>query len=129
LLPGPPNRPEPAAYAFAKSGSSWSETATLYTSAETSSAGSLVGFAVASGSSHRCVGAPGNNSVYEYAPIAHVGTAFCAGDGSATACPCGNAGGLGRGCGNSTNARGALLFGSGTASLAADTLVLHGYAL
>ncbi len=50
--------------------------------------------------------------------------AICAGDGSGSACPCGNTGGVGRGCANSFDASGALLVGSGTASVAGDTLVL-----
>ncbi len=51
---------------------------------------------------------------------------FCFGDGSGTACPCGNAGISGRGCASSVSASGALLAGQGAPSLAADTLVLHG---
>ncbi len=53
-------------------------------------------------------------------------SASCAGDGSATACPCGNAGGAGRGCANSLNPAGALLAASGAASVAGDTLTLAG---
>ena len=53
-------------------------------------------------------------------------TAYCFGDGSTTACPCGNSGLAGNGCANSVNANGANLAGSGTASIAADTLVLSG---
>jgi choice-of-anchor B domain-containing protein len=49
--------------------------------------------------------------------------AFCFGDGSGIACPCGNAGATGRGCANSTGS-GALLAGSGVASIAADSLNL-----
>lgn len=49
---------------------------------------------------------------------------FCFGDGSAGPCPCGNAGGLGRGCQNSAGTGGALLSASGNASLSADMLVL-----
>jgi hypothetical protein len=52
--------------------------------------------------------------------------AFCSGDGSATACPCGNSGASGRGCASSVSATGALLAGTGTPSIAADTAVLHG---
>ncbi len=51
------------------------------------------------------------------------GVAFCAGDGSASACPCGNAGAPGAGCANSSGA-GAVLAGAGSASVAADDLVL-----
>jgi hypothetical protein len=53
-------------------------------------------------------------------------TPLCFGDGSGTACPCGNAGAAGNGCANSVNASGANLGSSGTASLAADTLTLAG---
>jgi hypothetical protein len=47
----------------------------------------------------------------------------CPGDGTAGACPCGNAGSPGRGCQNSAGSGGALLGASGNASLAGDTLV------
>jgi hypothetical protein len=49
-------------------------------------------------------------------------TSVCAGDGSATACPCGNTGAAGHGCGNSVDASGALLAGSGTATTSGDTV-------
>jgi hypothetical protein len=52
--------------------------------------------------------------------------AFCFGDGTAAACPCGNSGIPGHGCENSVTTGGALLTGSGTPSLSSDTLVLHG---
>lgn len=51
---------------------------------------------------------------------------YCFGDGSGTACPCGNAGASGRGCANTSSAAGALLSTSGVPSRSADTLVLHG---
>jgi len=50
---------------------------------------------------------------------------FCFGDGSTTACPCGNPGAAGEGCTNSTGL-GALLASSGTSSANLDDLVLHG---
>lgn len=53
-------------------------------------------------------------------------TAYCFGDGTGTPCPCGNSGTAGHGCGNSVNATGAVLTWSGNASIANDTLVLHG---
>ncbi|MEY2807152.1 MAG: hypothetical protein RIR65_1569 [Planctomycetota bacterium] len=54
------------------------------------------------------------------------GAGFCFGDGSATACPCGNFGAAGRGCASSVNANGALLDATGQASLASDSVVLRG---
>jgi hypothetical protein len=54
------------------------------------------------------------------------GVRFCSGDGTATACPCGNVGTAGNGCASSINTAGASLGAAGTASLAADTVVLTG---
>jgi agmatine/peptidylarginine deiminase len=56
--------------------------------------------------------------------VSETGAAFCSGDGSAAACPCGNSGAPGHGCASSVAAEGARLMASGTASLAADTLRL-----
>ncbi|MBL8861061.1 MAG: hypothetical protein JNK02_03535 [Planctomycetes bacterium] len=53
-------------------------------------------------------------------------TAFCFGDGTGAACPCGNVGAAGNGCASSVNPSGANLAGSGVASISADTLVLTG---
>jgi hypothetical protein len=55
-----------------------------------------------------------------------MGTPYCFGDGTGTACPCGNNGAAGQGCASSVNANGALLNATGSASIANDTLVLHG---
>ncbi len=52
-------------------------------------------------------------------------TAFCFGDGTGAACPCGNNGAAGQGCANSLG-NGATLSTGGSAILAADTLVLTG---
>jgi len=54
-----------------------------------------------------------------------VGTAFCSGDGSGTACPCGNTGSAGAGCANSASATGAVLAGLGVATVGADSVVLE----
>lgn len=58
---------------------------------------------------------------------ASVGTAFCAGDGSASTCPCGNATFVGAqtGCAHSLGV-GGNLNALGVPSIAADTLVLRG---
>jgi hypothetical protein len=53
-------------------------------------------------------------------------TAFCSGDGSGTACPCGNSGAAGNGCANSVNPNGGRLATLGCASVSNDTLVLVG---
>ncbi|MBL8860941.1 MAG: hypothetical protein JNK02_02935 [Planctomycetes bacterium] len=53
-------------------------------------------------------------------------TAYCFGDGTGTACPCGNSGAAGNGCENSVVAAGANLSATGTASVAADTVTLLG---
>jgi hypothetical protein len=50
---------------------------------------------------------------------------FCAGDGTGVACPCGNTGAAGFGCGTSVNSSGTLLTATGSASTGADTLVLN----
>jgi hypothetical protein len=52
------------------------------------------------------------------------GSPYCFGDGTGTACPCGNSGATGNGCASSVNASGANLIGQGTASLANDSVAL-----
>jgi len=52
-------------------------------------------------------------------------SAYCFGDGTGTACPCGNNGGAGRGCANSINSSGARLFTSGDSDVSTDNLVLQ----
>ncbi len=53
-------------------------------------------------------------------------TSYCSGDGSGTACPCGNTGLPGNGCASSVSANGANLSAAGVASVSADTFVLTG---
>jgi len=71
---------------------------------------------------------PGNVLVTEARVVerdAPVGTAFCSGDGSGTACPCSNPGAPGHGCANGGGASGALLSGAGQATVADDSFVLN----
>ncbi|MDZ4772926.1 MAG: hypothetical protein SGI72_07295 [Planctomycetota bacterium] len=70
------------------------------------------------------VGAPVNKRGIFLLDITLGVTASCFGDGSGTACPCGNAGSTGNGCANSAFASGAKLATSGVPSIASDTLVL-----
>lgn len=57
-------------------------------------------------------------------PACSTGTPYCFGDGTGTACPCGNNGSAGNGCANSLFATGANLSASGNPSLSNDTVVL-----
>jgi hypothetical protein len=50
---------------------------------------------------------------------------FCFGDGTGTACPCGNNGAAMHGCANSVNSAGASLAVSGSTSTLSDTAVLQ----
>ena len=69
---------------------------------------------------------PGDNKIAWYEnQLENSGSAYCFGDGSGTACPCGNNGFPGEGCGNSNTFGGASLTGSGNASLSADTFQLQ----
>lgn len=54
-----------------------------------------------------------------------VGTPYCFGDGTGTACPCGT-GVAGNGCPNSLNPNGANLAGTGVASVVNDTVLFTG---
>lgn len=58
-----------------------------------------------------------------FAP-ANNGNAFCFGDGTGQACPCGSIGAAGEGCANSTGS-GATLTASGSASVSNDTFSLQ----
>ena len=53
-------------------------------------------------------------------------TPYCFGDGTGTACPCGNSGAAGNGCASSVNANGANLAGTGNPSISNDTFLLTG---
>lgn len=64
-----------------------------------------------------------------FAQYSAPGTAFCAGDGTASACPCANVGATGHGCASSRFASGARLEGSGSAAVTDDTLRLDVEAL
>jgi hypothetical protein len=59
-------------------------------------------------------------------PLDGAYASLCSGDGSGTACPCGNSGSAGRGCANSFEPQGAMLACSGVASVSADSMVLSG---
>jgi len=72
---------------------------------------------------------PGNvravTGYFDMTPVL-AGTTFCSGDGSGTACPCGNLGAAGRGCASSVSAIGARLQATGNPSISSDTVVLAG---
>lgn len=55
-----------------------------------------------------------------------IGTGYCFGDGTGTACPCGNFGAPGRGCANSVDPQGGWLRATGVASVTADSATLVG---
>lgn len=73
------------------------------------------------------LGGQPSSHIAAYSDCGAAGRVLCAGDGSGTACPCGNASapGVGTGCVNS-HASGGTLRARGYASLAHDTLVLAG---
>jgi len=64
------------------------------------------------------------NIVESGTPCAAPGIPYCFGDGSGTACPCGNNGAPGNGCASSVNPAGGNLATSGSPSVSSDTLVL-----
>jgi hypothetical protein len=80
-----------------------------------------------SNSSTNLVGVDTNGASDVFVRDAGEASAFvplCFGDGSGAACPCSNAGSSGHGCENSASTGGALLSGSGSASLATDAVQL-----
>jgi len=70
----------------------------------------------------------GDTRVYTDATPQAVGSGYCFGDGSGTACPCANNGAAGAGCANSTGA-GAVLESFGTSSASADDAWFKGHNL
>jgi hypothetical protein len=84
------------------------------------------------GASGSCYGAvwsdasaPSNHDVQGGLYCSELTMSYCfPGTSGVLACPCGNAGGPGRGCDNSASTGGALLAASGVSSIAADTLQL-----
>ena len=60
-------------------------------------------------------------------PCPPSGVAFCSGDGSASACPCGNVGAIGRGCANSFDPNGAQLVPSGVPRVSDDSFALDAF--
>ena len=64
-----------------------------------------------------------DHDVYGNQYCTTLATAYCGGGTTfLTSCPCGNPGGVGRGCNNSINTGGGLLTASGTSSFSGDTL-------
>ena len=126
-----------AGYLFENVGGVWLERVRL--AASDAAAEDAMGRGCALGGGRALLGAPnrddlGRNSgaVYEFDIDLPgiVGTAYCFGDGTGTACPCGNdsPAGSGRGCVNSSG-EGAWLEAVGTTSLAAADLGLYARAL
>jgi hypothetical protein len=66
---------------------------------------------------------PWNTGIDNPRITSELGTAYCFGDGSGTACPCNNGAARGQGCANSTG-RGASIDADGSPSIAADDLAL-----
>ncbi len=66
---------------------------------------------------------PWNTGIDNPSVTLELGTAYCSGDGSGTACPCSNGATAGQGCANSTG-HGASIDANGSAHISADDLVL-----
>jgi outer membrane protein assembly factor BamB len=71
---------------------------------------------------------PDSGSVYVYSTLQGPALSYCFGDNSGNACPCGNLGGFGDGCGNSS-VQGANLSATGSRSASADDLAFAGESL
>lgn len=66
----------------------------------------------------------GSSYVFDAADY-NTGSAYCFGDGSGAACPCGASGGSGEGCLNGSGAFGAIMVAAGNARLDNDNFRLH----
>lgn len=130
-----------AAYTFILRGPSWEPEA--YLKASNTGAGDGFGEAVAMEGNSVLVGAPfedgagtgtagdpqsddapGSGAAYAFLfPTPGFFAPYCFGDGTGSPCPCGNPGGPGQGCGNSTGF-GATLQALGSSETGADDLVL-----
>jgi hypothetical protein len=117
-------------YVFVGNGASWLQAGKL--TPTVSAAGDFFGSSVSLSGTSAAIGGPSSDDVGLNAGSAYAfsvtppGAPFCAGDGTlATACPCANTGGAGRGCDNSIQTGGALLTSSGAASLASDSVHLE----
>jgi hypothetical protein len=86
--------------------------------------GSSAGPALYAGGSFSTAGDVGSSNLARWRSTCPDPREFCFGDGSGTACPCGNAGASGNGCATSFNPAGAHLGASGIPSVANDTVVL-----
>jgi len=106
--------------------------ATLYASTTASSLNSVVSVVdTGAGAPFTTVTTAGTNTIFRGlrlipVPPAPPITALCFGDGTGTACPCGNVGLAGNGCANSLSTSGSNLAATGTPSISNDTLVLTG---
>lgn len=78
------------------------------------------------GTAFVCIGGPMGDDLdaLDTRMVPTTGLGFCFGDGTGTACPCGNSGANGRGCANSVFPAGGLLAATGSASVSADTVLL-----
>lgn len=131
-----------AVYAFMRVGTTWSQK--YYLKASNTDLNDRFGASVSVSGSTVVIGAEGEDSAsvginsdgtnnlapdagaaYMF-PLYEDPTYFCFGDGSGTACPCGNPGDSFSGCANSVSANGARLIGAGHASISSDSFRLTG---